>query len=732
MERWIEESKDEFKQHRMILSFDDYLAELKKYPRRHLRNAAQYFLDVIDHFGSYEVYPSTGALKRYKVFDAEFNQHEGQVLGQETVQDELVRLIRNFVRAGRIDRLILLHGPNGSAKTSLIQALTRGAEYFSHQDDGALYRFNWVFPPKTTVQGGIGFFSAGGSESSSYAYLDSTQMESKILCEYKDHPILLLPLELRSKLFEELELTSNVADIFRKGDLSSKNKKVFDALLASYQGDYKQVYKHIQVERFYLSKRYRKGIGTVEPQMAVDAYSRQITADQSMGQLPASLQHITLYESAGPLSDGNRGLIEYNDLLKRPIESWKYLLAATEQAQASLDTMSLALDTLMIASSNELHLNGFREYPDWQSFKGRFELIRVPYLLRYSDELKIYQSQIPKALHGIHIAPHALELIARWAILTRLESPKMGQLAGIQEEIVKSLTPLEKLELYDSGIPSERFTQRESKELKQLIPTLFHQYADDLEYEGRYGASPREIRMILLNSAQAPNYDHLSPIAVIDELREFVREKTSYEFLRREPVGEYRNPVQFVELVREQYLKQLDEEIKNSLGLVEAGSHFEMFERYVRHVSAWTKKEKMLSPITGKLADPDAELMNQVESVLLARGESAEEFRQSMITRIGSFRLEHPDQPVDYHTLFSNHLRRLKEDYYGKQSKTVNHILTCYLKMEEGDTKGISAKDIEQAQVLKNNLLALGYTESSARQAVAYSFNNSHPLSPRA
>ena len=83
---------------------------------------------------------------------------------------------------------------------------------------------------------------------------------------------------------------------------------------------------------------------------------------------PAALQHLSLFETGGPLNDANRGVVEFNDLLKRPIEAWKYLLVATEQAQASLDHVSVFLDVVMIASSNELHLDHFKQHPDWPSF----------------------------------------------------------------------------------------------------------------------------------------------------------------------------------------------------------------------------------------------------------------------------------------------------------------------------------------------------------------------------
>ena len=723
---FVESTQTRFNNRKTVLSFNEYLQIVSQNPLRHLRNSAQYFSQVIQHFSSYRVDLPTGSFTRYKVFDALFDQGEGQVMGHEHVQEELVKLVNNFVRAGKIDRLILLHGPNGTAKTSLIQALVRAAELFSETDEGPLYRFNWVFPLKTVVKGALGFSSPTDAQSESYAHLNFNQIECKIPCEQKDHPLLLLNTEYRDILFKQLFENKSlpegypIPDVLRKGELSPKNKKIFDALLTSYQGNVQEVLKHIQVERFYLSRRYRLGIASVEPQMSVDAYARQVTMDQSLGSLPSALQHLSLFEAGGALSDANRGLIEYNDLLKRPIESWKYLLVATEQGHASLDVLSLFLDTLMIASSNELHLSSFKEYPDWQSFKGRFELIRVPYLLRFSDELRIYQNQIPKSLSGLHIAPHSLEIAAKWAVLTRMEPPRYDRYDENTRDLIQTLTPLEKLELYDTGTVPERLSQKEARDIKKAIPDLYKEYQNDLEYEGRHGASPREIRVLLLNAAQDPRFDHLSPLSVLDQIRSLVKDHSSYEFLRREPVRGYRDAISFINAVHKNYLEKLEEEIQAAVGLLKADSHREIFERYVKHVSAWTKKEKLPNAVTGKPMDPDLGLMTQIERVLLAKLESPEEFRRSLISQIGAFRLEHPDEPVDYHLLFGTYLKRLKEDYYNEQRKAIEHVQNCFLKIINGDTDHIDEKDKEQVKVMQSNLKNLGYNDSSARQAIAH------------
>src|SRR5262245_27389284 len=141
--------------------------------------------------------------------------------------------------------------------------------------------------------------------------------------------------------------------------------------------------------------------------------------DRSLASLPPALQSLTLYETQGELVDGNRGVIDFADLLKRPLEAYKYLLTTVETGRVSLDVASLELDSVFVGSSNEGYLAAFKEVPEFQSFKGRMELVRVPYLLDYRIEQRIYDAQI-RAAHletDKHVAPHVAWVAALWAVL---------------------------------------------------------------------------------------------------------------------------------------------------------------------------------------------------------------------------------------------------------------------------------------------------------------------------
>ncbi|HEY5089877.1 MAG TPA: serine protein kinase PrkA, partial [Polyangia bacterium] len=415
--------RDNFARNRRVISFGEYLALFGTDPAQQLRSAGQYLRDVFDYFGTEPVRTPRGPMIRWRVFDCPWDGGKDALVGQEEVQAAVYRLVSNFAREGRTNRLILLHGPNGSAKSTFVACLQRAMEHYSTLEDGALYKFNWIFPSQKLTKGGIGFGggieSGGGQET--FAYLEDELIESKIADEMRDHPLLLLPRAKRKELVTERLASVNrpelrPADYLVRGDLSHRNRQIFEALLSSYHGDLSKVLRHIQVERFFVSRRYRQAAATVEPQLAVDAHSRQLTMDRSLASLPPALQSLTLYEYQGELVDGNRGVIDFADLLKRPLESYKYLLGTVEQGRVSLDVASLELDTVFIGSSNEGYLAAFKEIPEFQSFKGRMELVRVPYLLDHRVEQRIYQAQI-QAAHtesSRHVAPHVAWVAALW------------------------------------------------------------------------------------------------------------------------------------------------------------------------------------------------------------------------------------------------------------------------------------------------------------------------------
>jgi predicted Ser/Thr protein kinase len=724
------EVKARFESQKRVLSFREYLDLVQQSPRRHTRDAARYLKDCMDFFGSYDVSKPTGTYKRWKLFDLELSRGDrgrqaelrlrDRLAGHEAAQAAFYRILDGFEREGRANRLVLLHGPNGSAKSTFVACLMRGLEAYSETDDGALYRFSWIFP-RSREGGGIGFTTAADElgHADSFAHLPEERIVAKLQSSVREHPLLLLPRDVRQQLissaYEVAEVSEAAPDWVWAGQLARKNQQIFQALLTAYRGDLDRVLAHVQVERFYVSRRYRVGAVTIGPQMSVDASERQITADRSIESLPASLSALTLFEPYGELVDASGGIVEFSDLLKRPLEAWKYLLLAIENGEVSLQMSNLPINAVMVASSNELHLSAFRQHPEYNSFRGRIVRIRMGYLLDVHREREIYDGQIVPQIPK-HVAPHTTYVAALWAVLTRLRRPDASRFASSElGTIVASLTPLEKVDLLSDGIVPARFDADQAKILASGIVEVLEEGATASDYEGISGASPREVRMLLLDSAADFAEACLSPANLLNRIAEFC-ERDDYEFLKAQTDGPYRDHRAFVDQVRERWLDLVESELRAASGLIDEQSPMSLFDRYVNHVSHWVKKERIYNPVTGKDENPDIDLMRRVEEKLDA--DDAQEFRNELLSAIAAWAIDHPDRDVDYEALFPHYIERLRQAYFDERRGQVGEIGRAMMAVLDEDD-GLEANLREAAQQALQVLIGVyGYQRSSVKVAL--------------
>ncbi len=725
----LEQERSRFERERRVLSFDAYLELALAEPRRYLRDAARYLRDLFDHYGAEEVERPYGRFRRWRLFDLPWEDEAARrdaLVGHENLQAELYRVLNNFARQGTVNKLVLMHGPNGSAKSTVAACLMRAMEHYSTLDEGVLYRFHWVFPRgRGTDLARIGFGPGtrdvdGPRGGESYAYLDESAIESRIPCELRDHPFLLLPRPLRRSLLQGLfhgdASSESPPDLLDKGGLSHKSELIYQALLTAYRGDVKKVLAHVQVERWYISRRYRQGAVTLGPQMAADAKERQVTAPRSLGSLPPSLQNLSLFEPVGELVDAAGGLLEYSDLLKRPLEAWKYLLLMIETGEVSLAASNVAPNLVLVGSSNEGHLDAFREHPEYPSFRGRLELVRAPYQRDWRHERAIYDRQVIPGVSR-HVAPHATEMAALFAVLSRLERPVARGLAPALGALATELSPLEKADLFAEARVPPRLSDEQSKELRAGIEALWKAYDTDTDYEGRTGASPREIRGVLLDAAQHPGFPCLSPFAVLEGLGELSKHKDEFAWLRRETSpGGYHDPEKFIGSLRGRLLDHIEDEVRSATGLVDEARYAESFERYVHHVSASLKGEKIVNRLTGRDEPPDQTLMRDTEKSLGAT--RPEEFRRELISRVAAWAIDHPGLSVPYANLFPQHMKRLKEEFYSERRRQVVAITRELVVWVADKGEGLDAEaQARAATTLAVMVERFGYCSRCARDA---------------
>ncbi len=733
VERLAGRTAEGFRRRQMIKSFEEFLADVFKHPERHVRNAAQYLYDMFVYFGCRKVPGIGGAVERWNVFDSPSTGGKGRVWGQERAQAEIVKYIRTFAEKGKVDKLLMLHGPNGSSKSTTVECIMRGLEAYSREPEGTLYRFNWIFSD-VYDHDRIGFdLTVVGPQRETYAHIQPEEISSRVMCELRDNPLFLIPRDERALVLRDAYVArglkpETIPAHILEGDLCQKCREIFDTLLNAYRGDWKRVVQHVQVERFFISKRYRVGAVVIEPQGNVDASLRPLTLGKA-AHVPPVLQTSTLFEPCGDLVDANRGLVEYSDFFKRHLEASKYLLTTIEKNTISLPSYMAYLDVVMMATSNEKQLCLFKRDPDFSSFKGRFELIKIPYLLEFSKEMRVYEEHLAALSHEKHVAPHTAFVAALWAVLTRLKRPRSKNYPGALGNLVGKLTPIQKAYLYDRGQPPDDMTDQEKRELLANLDRIRNEFEDheeefegllDAAYEGRRGASPREMETLLSDAAAYRDFPCLSPLAVLRALRELVKDVSVYDFLRLTPQSGYCDSPRLIDDVEAEWRKIVEEEIQDALGLAEERQYQRLFEDYFAHVRAYARNEKVRNRQTGELEEPNEDLMTEVEKAIDLK-EKADQFRKGLVTRIAAYSIEHPGEKIDMRALFGDIFKALKADFYRKREKQIEQLLRDMLRFGTEDWKFVAPP---QKDAVKRSLARLkarhGYCLHCAKETVQY------------
>lgn len=738
LENITSQCQGEFRDRKTILTFSGFLEQVAANPRGMVRSSAQYLKDAFNHFGSEDRSDDPRYPKRYKLFD-EGTDRGMPIIGSEAVQNEIYRVISTFVRQGYSNKLIVLHGPNGSAKTSIIECITRAISLYSAEEQGAIYKFNWIFPtdksdqPRTYGETGpLGFGNHRQREitrhSHSYAQLEEQKIAAKVDSEFRENPLFLIPTDQRVKWLkqiiadkegkapEDIELPPHIM----LAGLSKRNQEIFNQLLNAYNGDFSMVQRHIQVERFFYSKQYRVGFSTVEPQMSIDAAEKQLTMDRSISNLPSVLHNISFHQAIGPLVEANRGILEYSDLLKRPVEAFKYLLTTVERGTINLSTSMTHLDTVFFATTNEKHLDAFKTMPDFASFRSRFALITVPYLLRARDEVKIYERDYEVLKQSKPVAPHTMKLLAIWAVLTRLKQPNPELYESKHRSLVARLDPVSKARLYDGESLSPHFKSHEETTLKDLRRLIISESDGNVVYEGRFGASPREIRSILYRAVQNSDHKTLTPMTIFEELDYIVKDRSVYEFLQLEPRGKYHQPHAYIENLRDIFAEIFEHEATMAMELVADGEYEKLLTRYVQNVVAAVKKEKIYNDNTSTYELPSADLMRRVEEIIKITG-SVERHRESLLGKVAAYRIDNPGKNLVITDVFSDYLKAIQDFYHDERQVLVSKTFKAMLARGTDNESSFYEEERQAADTTFKNLISkYGYDEDSVRACLKF------------
>jgi len=631
------------------------------------RNAFQRMYDMILTHGTDSFIEYKKEITRYKFFDDPIGNGADAVFGLDV---QIMKLVNFFKSAaygyGTEKRVLLLHGPVGSAKSTLARLLKKGIESYSKTDAGMMYTFKWVDPT------GKGEPLFGGAV--------------EMMSPMNEDPLKLFPEEMRAKVLAEINI-GNKTDykIAIKGDLDPASRFVMRELMKRYGGDWVKVMDHVRVVRVMLSEKDRVGIGTFQPKDEKNQDSTELTGDINYRKIAeyGSDSDPRAFNFDGEFCVANRGVIEFIEVLKLDVAFLYDLLTASQEHKIKPKKFAQTdIDEVIIGHTNEPEFRKLQNNEFMEALRDRTVKIDVPYITKLKHEIKIYEKDFnANKIRGKHIAPHTIEVAAMWAILTRLEHPKKA-----------SISLMQKLKLYD-GKTLSGFTEENVKELRK-----------EAVREGLDGVSPRYVQDKISNALVKSDIPCLNPFMVLNELESGLKNHALIGSEERK--REYRD---LISMVKQEYEDIVKNEVQRAISADE-DSIAKLCGNYIDNVKAFTQREKVRNKYTGMDEEPDERLMRSIEEKIDIPESRKDDFRREIMNYIGALAIE--GKTFDFKTNERLH-KALELKLFEDQKDSIK--LTS-LVSNVVDRNAQEKIDVVKARLIKN----FGYDDISATDVLNF------------
>ncbi len=341
-----------------------------------------------------------------------YNFFSQEIFGIEKPLQQIVEYFHSAAQRLEVrKRVLLLMGPVGGGKSTIVYLIKRGLEAYSRTEAGAVY-----------------------------AIKD---------CPMHEEPLHLIPSDLRSDVEKEF-------GIYIEGDLCPHCRYMVDT-------QYKGHIEDLPVKRLAFSEKYRVGVGTFTPS---DPKSQDIS--ELVGGIDLSTigevgveSDPRAYRFDGELNIANRGIMEFVEMLKTD-EKFLYVLLTLSQEQ-NIKTGRFSMiyaDEVVVSHTNEHEYQSFVGNKKSEALQDRIILAKVPYNLRASDEVKIYEKLLKQsALQNVHIAPYTLRIagISPRYVINRLSN-------ALVKQNTTCINPIDALRALRDGLDQHTSITREERE----------------------------------------------------------------------------------------------------------------------------------------------------------------------------------------------------------------------------------------------------------------------------
>ncbi len=649
---------DQFRRKNWEGTFEQYLDVVRADPRV-TRNAFERVYDMLTSYGTEDYEEFREKRVRYRFFSDPDDHGRDAVYGLDGSLWSLVNAFKSAAQGYGIEkRVLLLHGPVGSSKSTIARLLKKGLERYSDKEDGALYSLGWSTP-------------------------DGVQW-----CPMNEEPLHLIPERFRAEVYDNLnsEVPPGGYRVKVKGELCPFCRYVYSQMLKEADGDWTKVVDKVRVKRLILSEKDRIGIGTFQPKDEKNQDSTELTGDINYRKIAeyGSDSDPRAFNFDGEFNIANRGIVEFVEVLKLDVAFLYDLLGASQEHKVKPKKFAQTdIDEVILGHTNEPEYRRLQNNEFMEALRDRTVKIDIPYVTTLSSEIKIYEKDYNKeTVRGKHIAPHTIEMAAMWAILTRLEEPKNA-----------GLTLLQKLKLYN-GKSLPGFTEDNIKELREQTAN-----------EGMLGISPRYVQDKISNALVAhPEARSINPFMVLNELETGLKHHTL--ITNDEMRTKYR---ELLGVVKEEYENIVKNEVQRAIAADEDALK-RLCGNYIDNVKAYTQREKVKNAFTGQYQEPDERLMRSIEQKIDIPESRKDDFRREIMNYIGALSID--GRTFDYKT--NERLYKALELKLFEDQKDSIKLTSLVSKVVDADTQA-------KIDVVKGRLIRdYGYDDESATDVLNY------------
>lgn len=387
------------------------------------------------------------------------------------------------------------------------------------------------------------------------------------------------------------------------------------------------------------------------------------------------------YAFSGGLCRANQGVMEFVEMFKAPIKVLHPLLTATQEGNynGTEGMGAIPFEGVILAHSNESEWQSFRNNKNNEAFLDRVYIVKVPYCLRVTEEIKIYDKLlINSSLIKAPCAPDTLKMLAQFIVLSRLKEPENSNLYS-------------KMRVYDGE--NLKDTDPKAKSIQE-----YHDAAG--VNEGMEGLSTRFAFKIL---SKVFNFDPTEIAANPVHLLYVLEQQIEQEQYSQEIAERY---LRFIkEYLAPHYIEFIGKEIQTAY--LESYSEYgqNIFDRYVTYADFWIQDQEYRDPETGEILNRSA-LNEDLEKIEKPAGISnPKDFRHEIVNFVLRARANNNGRNPDWRSY--EKLRAVIEKKMFANTEDLLPVISFNAKASTDDQK--------KHNDFVNRMVERGYTEKQVR-----------------